>query len=207
MAGGAVPRSADIALLLLVSLAAGMFAAGTAAQPPRSSRLPLGGQRAAHPPATALPSVLGGQRAARTGNRPAPAMARPALLGGPRAARVGNSRMPAAARSALALLGGQWAGHYALSWSPGHHESVDGFAHLPGAPMIAAHVLAAFACAALILVAERLYLTASSVVRALLRRPAALLAPRDTRWADARATVLVIRPKGARSPRAPPLFA
>ncbi|WP_280304979.1 hypothetical protein [Nocardia neocaledoniensis] len=168
MAGGAVPRSADIALLLLVSLAAGMFAAGTAAQPPRSSRLPLGG---------------------------------------PRAARVGHSRMPATARSALALLGGQWAGHYALSWSPGHHESADGFAHLPGAPMIAAHVLAAFACAALILVAERLYLAASSVVRALLRRPAALLAPRDTRWADARATVVVIRPKGARSPRAPPLFA
>lgn len=198
-----MPRSADIALLLLVSLAAGMFASGATTQPPRSYRLPLGGQRVAHLPAT----VLDGLRAARSGNPPAPATARPALLGDLRAAHTGIPPLPATARSALALLGGQWAGHYALSWSPGHHESVDGFAHLPGAPMIAAHVLAAFACAALILVAERLYLAASSVVRALLRRPAALLAPRDTRWADVRATVPVIRPKGARSPRAPPLFA
>ncbi len=112
--------------------------------------------------------------------------------------------MPATARPALAVLAGQWAGHYALSWSPGHHEGVDGIAHLPGLPMIAAHVLAAFVCAALILVAERLYLAASGVVRALLRQPGVPVAARVARWVDALPFVPVLRPKGGGGGPPPP---
>ncbi|UGT52686.1 hypothetical protein [Nocardia asteroides] len=171
IAGGAVPGSADLTLLLAVSLAAGTIAGGFSRR--------------------AEPSVNARGRLDPSG---VPARIIGAI----------SSPLP---RPAIALLSGQWASHYALSWSPGHHDGVDGFAHLPGAPMIAAHVLAAFACAALILVAERLYLAASGVVRALLRRPCPLVASRVSRWAGARLTVPVRRPKGARSPRAPPLFA
>ncbi|MFD4352934.1 hypothetical protein ACFWPX_10270 [Nocardia sp. NPDC058518] len=144
--GGGVPRSSEIALLLLVSLTAGTIAHGVTAE--------------------------------------------------------GAPHRPAAVRTAAALIGGQWAGHFALSATLDHH----GLLHLPSLPMIAAHLVAALVCAALILVAERLYLVASSVVRAALSSPTAV-AHRTVRWF---ATVTVAhgaRPRGARCPRAPPLFA
>ncbi|MFC9476548.1 hypothetical protein ACFTS5_30530 [Nocardia sp. NPDC056952] len=147
--GGGVPRSSEIALLLLVSLAAGMFAHGT----------------------------------------------------GPRGH---SSRFAQAAtmRTATALIGGQWAGHFALSATLDHH----GLLHLPSLSMIAAHLVAACACAALILVAERLYLVASSVIRAVLGSPFAVVHP-AVRWFGPLAVARGARPRGARCPRAPPLFA
>lgn len=151
--GGGVPRSAEVALLLLVSLAAGVFAQG------------------------------------RTTERAA-------------SQRFTGSRGSAAVRTAAALIGGQWAGHFALSATLDHH----GLLHLPGVAMIAAHLVAAGACAALILVAERLYLVASSVVRAVLSRPAAVV-HRTVRWFTTVAVARSARPKGARCPRAPPSFA
>ncbi|MFC9662602.1 hypothetical protein ACFVJ5_20395 [Nocardia sp. NPDC127606] len=147
--GGGVPRSSEIALLLLVSLTAGMFAHGA----------------------------------------------------GPRghSSRFTNA---ATMRTGAALIGGQWAGHFALSATLDHH----GLLHLPSLPMIAAHLVAAGACAALILVAERLYLVASSVLRAVLGRPSAVV-HRTVRWFAAPTVARGARPKGARCPRAPPLFA
>ncbi|MEV0539179.1 hypothetical protein [Nocardia salmonicida] len=150
--GGGVPKSAELALLLLVSLTAGIFAADVTAE-----------------------------------------------CAGP---RTHSYRRPATLRTAAALIGGQWAGHFALSATLDHH----GLLHLPSLPMIAAHLVAAGACAALILVAERLYLVASSVIRAVLSSPAAL-AHRAVRWFAAVAVARGARPKGARCPRAPPLFA
>lgn len=153
--GGGVPRSAEIALLLLVSLAAGMFAYGSTTKHAGDS-------------ASAI----------RTGSFPT-------------------------LRTASALLAGQWAGHFALSATLDHHG---GLLHLPSAPMIAAHLVAASACAALILVAERLYLVASSVVRAVLSSPAAAV-HRTVRWFATVAVARGARPRSARCPRAPPLFA
>lgn len=144
-AGGGVPRSADIALLLLVSLGAGIIAGGL---------------------------------------------------------RVGSAAPMA--RAGLVLLGGQWAGHFALSASLDHHDELF---HLPSASMVAAHTIAAFACAALILVAERLYLVASSVVAAVLGAPSSAVVVRTRRWADLVLAGPGTRPKGARCPRAPPLSA
>lgn len=150
--GGGVPRSAEIALLLLVSLAAGMFAHN------------------------ALPS-------------------------GP-SQRFANARLAAAMRTAVALIGGQWAGHFALSATLDHH----GLLHVPSWPMVLAHLVAACACTALVLVAERLYLVASSVVRAVLGHPSAVV-HRAVQWFTTLAVARGARPKGARCPRAPPVFA
>ncbi len=145
-AGGGVPRSADIALLLLVSLGAGI--------------------------------VAGGSRV-RSGGAP--------LL-----------------RAGAVLLGGQWAGHFALSASLAHHDELF---HLPSAPMVAAHTVAAFACAALILVAERLYLVASSVVRAVLTAPSTAIVQRAPRWRGLAFAGPGRPARGTRCPRAPPLSA
>ncbi|MEU3014206.1 hypothetical protein [Nocardia asteroides] len=146
LGGGAVPRSAEVALLLLVSLVAGLFAGGS------------------------------------------------------------TRALPTPARPAAALLAGQWAGHFALTGTLDHHGGGLAVLHLPSAPMVTAHLLAAFACAALILGAERLYLIASGTLRALLRRGSAQVrgtvrARTEVAGAGGR------RPKGVRRPRAPPLFA
>ncbi len=159
--GGGVPRSAEIGLLLVVSLAAGMFAGG--ARSTAAGRL-------APQPDSAVRRTL---------------------------------RAPAA-RTGAALVGGQWVGHFALSATLDHHGDL---VHLPGAPMIAAHLLAAFACAALILAAERLYLVASSTLRAVLAAPVSPVGPRLAHWFDTPVAPRGARPKGARSPRAPPLSA
>ncbi|MFD6398743.1 hypothetical protein [Nocardia sp. NPDC060249] len=159
--GGGVPRSTEIALLLVVSLVAGVFAGG-------------GSWVGAEKPVTSRVSA--------------------------RAKGAGSS---ATMRMATVLLAGQWAGHVALAASVDHHR---GLPHLPSTPMIVAHCVAAFACAALILVAERLYLVASSVVRAVLRGPAVLVR-RAARWFATVAVARGARPRGARCPRAPPSFA
>ncbi|WP_336084682.1 hypothetical protein [Nocardia sp. SSK8] len=171
--GGGVPRSAEIALLLLVSLGAGIFA---------GSGRPEGATASAYPAGTS---------ASRAGTF--------ARSGG-----SGCGRSPAATRAAAALIGGQLAGHFALSATLDHHGDL---LHLPSAPMIAAHLLAAFACAALILAAERLYLVASSTLRAVLGVPVSPVGPRPAHWFDSPAARRGARPKGSRSPRAPPLFA
>ncbi|MGW5308299.1 hypothetical protein ACWEQ0_00300 [Nocardia thailandica] len=107
-----------------------------------------------------------------------------------------------------ALLGGQWAGHLALSGVLGHHRGgavLGELLHLPSATMTAAHLMATALCAGAILAAERLYLLVSSVVRAVLSAPVPPLdarrAPR-TRYA---ATLSAFRPIGAHPPRAPPV--
>ncbi|MGW4632532.1 hypothetical protein [Nocardia sp. NPDC004415] len=159
--GGGVPRSAEIGLLLVVSLAAGLFAGGTRST--TAGRLAAPADSAVH-------------RALRTPG-----------------ARIG-----------AALLGGQWVGHFALSMTLDHHGDL---LHLPGTPMIAAHLLAAFACAALILAAERLYLVASSTLRAVLGTPVSPVGARLVRWTGSPAAPRGARPRGAHAPRAPPLFA
>ncbi|MEV0682390.1 hypothetical protein AB0I35_00855 [Nocardia sp. NPDC050378] len=153
MAGGGVPRSAEIALLLLVSLATGAFAGG----------------------------------------RALPTFARRADAGWVRAAG--------------ALIGGQWAGHYALTGTLDHHGGVLDVLHLPSAPMVVAHLLAAVVCAALILVAERLYLVASGVIRAVLTVARIDITHRAARWTENVDIVLGTRREGVRCPRAPPLSA
>ncbi|GGN88522.1 hypothetical protein GCM10011610_46040 [Nocardia rhizosphaerihabitans] len=110
-------------------------------------------------------------------------------------------------RAGSALIGGQWAGHFALTGTMDHHDNAFDVLHLPSAPMVTAHFLAAFACAALILVAERLCLAASSVVRAVLTAPSLPIPHRAVRWSATVATARGDRPKGVRRPRAPPLFA
>ncbi|MFD3594009.1 hypothetical protein ACFWU5_14880 [Nocardia sp. NPDC058640] len=161
---GGVPRSAEVALLLLVSAMAGVFATKSGA--------------AAH---DSVPKI---------GRRWRELV--PAMSGYP------------VVRTAGALIAGQWAGHFALSATLDHHG---GWFHLPSVPMIAAHLVAAFACAALILVAERLYLVASSVVRAVLGAPSPVIGARVARWIATVRVVRVARAKGARCPRAPPSFA
>ncbi|MGW6427297.1 hypothetical protein ACWF82_31890 [Nocardia sp. NPDC055053] len=179
LGGGGVPRSAEIALLLVVSLAAGTFASGHSTE------------RAAAQPGTSLRQslVLAGARHERA----------------TRTART-FATVPAF-RAASALLGGQWAGHFALTGTLDHHDGAADVLHLPSAPMITAHFVAAFACAALILVAERLYLVASSVVRAVLTAPSLAIPQRAIRWSATVAIARGDRPKGVRCPRAPPLFA
>ncbi|KAF0849588.1 hypothetical protein FNL39_1011030 [Nocardia caishijiensis] len=109
-------------------------------------------------------------------------------------------------RAATALLGGQWAGHYALTGTLDHHGGVLDVPHLPNGPMVVAHLLAAIACAALILAAERLYLVASGVIRSVLTAPAPATRRPATRWPTTFGQALGTRRDPARSPRAPPLF-
>nr|WP_240505488.1 hypothetical protein [Nocardia mangyaensis] len=187
IAGGGVPRSAEITLLLLVSVGAGILATrGDAGAAGLGRTLTTSAHAAA-------------QR--RSGS--APLVKRARELPG-RAARA--CAAAPAVRTTTALLGGQWAGHHALTGTLEHHGGVVDVLHLPSASMAVAHVLAAIICAALILVAERLYLVASSVVRAALSAPSATLFRPTARWSIALAAHGA-RPKGARCPRAPPLFA
>ncbi|MFE1594546.1 hypothetical protein [Nocardia sp. NPDC058705] len=181
--GGGAPRSAEIALLLLVSLTAGIFADGRSSNCAGRQRYSPLFRRAAARDTDSAETVW--SRAGRCGD---------VRWSGPSASIV---------RTASALLGGQWAGHFALSATLDHHGSP---LHLPSVTMTAAHCIAAFVCAALILGAERLYLVVSSVIRAVLSNPSARVR-RGARWVATVAVVRGARPKGARCPRAPPLFA
>lgn len=184
IAGGGVPRSAETTLLLLVSVGAGIFATrGDAGATGLGPALTASAHAAAQPSSRRSVSAPLVETTLRRAGAGAPAV-----------------------RAMAALLGGQWAGHYALTGTLEHHGGVVDVLHVPSAPMAVAHVLAAIICAALILVAERLYLVASSVVRAVLGAPSATLARPAVGWLSTLAARSA-RPKGARCPRAPPLFA
>ncbi|MFD6392682.1 hypothetical protein [Nocardia sp. NPDC060259] len=206
LGGGGVPRSAEIALLLVVSLAAGAFATGHSTE-----------RAAARPGFRSGRQVVPGAEYARRGYsdrtvaqpgsllRQIPAPTDPQRGRVTRAVRT-FAAVPAV-RAASALIGGQWAGHFALTGTLDHHGRAFDLLHLPSAPMITAHFVAAFVCAALILVAERLYLVASSVIRAVLTAPSLPIQQRAVRWSAAVSTARGDRPEGVRRPRAPPLFA
>ncbi|MFE7722499.1 hypothetical protein ACFU44_26040 [Nocardia rhizosphaerihabitans] len=195
LGGGGVPRSAEIALLLLVSLGAGAFASGHGTE---------------HAAARPISSVGRRFRPGATVARPGSSFGRYLAAGAHRGRITRAVRTFAAApsvRAGSALIGGQWAGHFALTGTLDHHGNAFDVLHLPSAPMITAHLFAAFVCAALILVAERLYLVASSVIRAVLTAPSLPIPHRAVRWSATVATARGDRPKGVRGPRAPPLFA
>jgi hypothetical protein len=122
------------------------------------------------------------------------------------------------ARGPMGVLGflaaGQLAGHWALSGLLGHsHNSGAGaLAHLSAAAlptdgMPAAHLIATLGCAALILLAERLYAVASSVIRAVLAEPGRPRITGPTPWSDLGLRGYRFHPNGAIGPRAPPVSA
>ncbi|MFI5778506.1 hypothetical protein [Nocardia sp. NPDC051570] len=81
-----------------------------------------------------------------------------------------------------ALAGGQWAGHEALAGLAGHRHESAGMAmsfaayQLPAGAMIAAHAVAALACALLIAAVERLYSVVARAYRDAVDRPRTLVA-------------------------------
>lgn len=125
-------------------------------------------------------------------------------VGAPMRGRVARSPLGAAA----VLLGGQWAGHLALSGVLGHHRGgavLSELGHLPSAGMTAAHLLAALAGACLIAGAERLYLLVTGAARAAVTTPGPPVSsrrPNETRYTP---SVSAFRPDGAHPPRAPPV--
>ncbi|MFE6922652.1 hypothetical protein ACFVAV_16560 [Nocardia sp. NPDC057663] len=206
LGGGGVPRSAEIALLLMVSLAAGVFASGHSTK--RDAARP--GSRASRHVGTGAQYARGDvseYTAARPGSSVRQVVVPAGALRGRVTRAVRTFATTPAVRAASALIGGQWAGHFALTGTLDHHGRAFDLLHLPNAPMITAHFLAAFVCAALVLTAERLYLVASSVVRAVLTAPSLPIPQRAVRWPATVATARGGRPEGVRGPRAPPLFA
>ncbi|WP_328389760.1 hypothetical protein [Nocardia sp. NBC_00416] len=122
---------------------------------------------------------------------------------------AGHRRMwwpPARGSGVLIPLAiGQFAGHWALSGLTGHHTVDDGApGALPAAAMGAAHLLAVAVCAIAIIVAERLYRSASSVLRALLAPPRPAPPTPRVRVAATAASAPHRAPNGASGPRAPP---
>lgn len=101
------------------------------------------------------------------------------------------------------LAGGQVAGHLALSGLIGHHGGSG--VELPSAGMTLAHVLATFGGAVLIVLAERLYLLASSALRGVLTAPRAARMAGPAQWLDPGSAPYRGAPNGAIGPRAPPL--
>lgn len=104
------------------------------------------------------------------------------------------------------LLGaGQLAGHWALSGLLGHAHQTSGLAALlPGGWMLAAHTIATFCCAALILAAERLYSVAAGALRAVLTAPSRGPFHSPARWPDSGRRAARFLSDGAPGPRAPP---
>jgi len=122
-----------------------------------------------------------------------------------------------------ALLGplaiGQLAGHGALSGLIDHSHSPGSTAigaslvglppsYVPTSWMLVAHLVATLGCVALILLAERLYAVASSVIRAVAPRsssPTEITGP--IRWSNPGLGNYSFAPNGAIGPRAPPVSA
>ncbi|MFI9507663.1 hypothetical protein [Nocardia sp. NPDC052566] len=106
----------------------------------------------------------------------------------------------------LGLLGiGQLAGHAALSGRLVHDHAAPAESPLPQGWMLLAHAIATFACAALILVAERLYAVASGAVRAVLTAPRTTGIIGRVSWSNPGLPHYVFHPNGAIGPRAPPV--
>lgn len=118
-----------------------------------------------------------------------------------------TGRWPGSGRAVLIpLAAGQFAGHWALTGLTGHHDPTgDATADaLPSGAMITAHLIAATLCALVITSAERLYRTASSLVRALLEPPHSVPGTPRARIAAPAAAAAHCSPQGASGPRAPP---
>ncbi len=79
--------------------------------------------------------------------------------------------------------------------------------YLPTGWMLPAHLIATLACVALILLAERLYAMASSVIRAVSAIGSALARTHPARWSDPDLRPYRFHPNGAIGPRAPPVSA
>ncbi|MBF6350063.1 MULTISPECIES: hypothetical protein [Nocardia] len=113
-------------------------------------------------------------------------------------------------RIVLPLASGQFAGHWALTGLTGHHTAAGAAAgeSPTGGPfsaaMFVAHLLAVLLCALTIAVAERLYRTASAVLRVLLTPVRGVLPAPRVRIAANAATPRQHAPNGASGPRAPP---
>ncbi|MFD0362173.1 hypothetical protein ACFQZZ_12060 [Nocardia sp. GCM10030253] len=126
------------------------------------------------------------------------------------AGRLPVARDPAGVLGLLA--GGQWASHWALSGLLDHgHESGVGAsanptaAALPNGWMLTAHLVATLGCAALIVLAERLYAVASSAIRVALTRPHRARNTEKARWSDPGLQPYRFHPNSAIGPRAPPV--
>ncbi|MFI6777099.1 hypothetical protein [Nocardia sp. NPDC050412] len=106
---------------------------------------------------------------------------------------------------------GQLAGHAVLSGLIDHTHThaaapqVDRY--LPTGWMLLAHSSATLGCVALILLAERLYGMASSVIRAVSATGSPLVLTRPVRWSDPVPRPYRFHPNGAIGPRAPPVSA
>lgn len=111
------------------------------------------------------------------------------------------------------LVLGQLAGHAVLSGLVDHthaHTAVGAprlDPYLPTGSMLAAHCIATLGCVALILLAERLYAMASSVIRAISTTGSPLAVTRPVRWPDPIRRQYGFPPNGAIGPRAPPVSA
>ncbi|MFI6368619.1 hypothetical protein ACIBG0_38555 [Nocardia sp. NPDC050630] len=110
---------------------------------------------------------------------------------------------------ALAL--GQLAGHAVLSGLIDHTHTHTGAPqlepYLPSGWMLSAHLIATLGCVALILLAERLYAMASSVIRAVFANGSPLVLASPVRWSDPLPRRYRFHPNGAIGPRAPPVSA
>ncbi|MFX0573384.1 hypothetical protein [Nocardia nepalensis] len=138
-----------------------------------------------------------------------------------RAPRRGNRAWAVTGSGRAGLLGslaiGQLAGHAALSGLIGHSHThhpgstVPQFdlpqTYLPTGWMLVAHLVAALGCAALILLAERLYAVASSVIHAVTAAGSPPEATGPIRWSNPIPRLYSFHPNGAIGPRAPPVSA
>ncbi|MEU0502093.1 hypothetical protein [Nocardia sp. NPDC005998] len=123
----------------------------------------------------------------------------------------GAAAAPGAVLGPLVL--GQLAGHAVLSGLIDHSHTHDpsstdlARSYLPTGWMLVAHLIATLGCVALILLAERLYALASSVIRAVSTAgsPPEITGP--IRWPNPGLGHYSFPPKGAIGPRAPPVSA
>ncbi|WP_181724605.1 hypothetical protein [Nocardia gipuzkoensis] len=127
-------------------------------------------------------------------------------------AAAGTSRACLRPSTAAGLLGaGQLLSHAALSILLGHDHSGTGsvatVSPLPTAWMLLAHIVAAVGCAALIVLAERLYAAVSGALRAILAPPRQTRIAGAPPWSDPGFLARRCAPLGALGPRAPPLSA
>ncbi|WP_327148931.1 hypothetical protein [Nocardia sp. NBC_01329] len=118
-----------------------------------------------------------------------------------------TGRWAASGRAILVpLAAGQFAGHWALTGLTGHHDTTGEPTAdvLSAGAMTTAHLVALTVCALMITAAERLYRSASSVVRTLLDPPRPAPGTPRVRIAATTAVAAHRSPNGASGPRAPP---